>query len=216
MNPHGNWWPLTCKPSMSCGAILCHRHYNNVIMSAVASQFTRVSIDYSAVCSGADQRKHQSSASLAFVRGIHWWPVNSPHIGSVARKMFSFDGVIIIFVHVMAWRLFSVQPLPKSKRTDCRVNPTKHTSVKFQSKYEIVLSRNCFWWFHLQNISYFIQASLCHPVPDPYLYRTEASSSMFKDVWATNDLSSYSFFKCKIIISRFPTVLEELIGIMAV
>ena len=35
------------------------------------------------VCSGADQRKHQSSASLAFVRGIHRWPVNSPHKGPV-------------------------------------------------------------------------------------------------------------------------------------
>ena len=36
---------------------------------------------------GADQRKHQSSASLAFVR----WPVNSPYKGPVARKMFPFD-----------------------------------------------------------------------------------------------------------------------------
>ena len=34
------------------------------------------------------QQKHQSSASLAFVRGIHWWPVNSPHKGSVTRKCF--------------------------------------------------------------------------------------------------------------------------------
>ena len=39
---------------------------------------------------------HQSSASLAFVRGIHMWPVNSPHKGSVTRKMFPFDDVIMI------------------------------------------------------------------------------------------------------------------------
>ena len=45
---------------------------------------------------GADQRKHQSSASLAFVRGIHRWPVNSPHKGPVTRKMFPFDDVIIL------------------------------------------------------------------------------------------------------------------------
>ena len=45
-------------------------HYSDVIMSAVASQITGVSIVYSNVCSGADHRKHQSSASLAFVRGI--------------------------------------------------------------------------------------------------------------------------------------------------
>ena len=44
-------------------------------MSAMASQITGVSIVYSSVYSGADQRKHQNSASLAFVRGIHRWPV---------------------------------------------------------------------------------------------------------------------------------------------
>ena len=54
-------------------------------MSAKASQTTRVSLVWSTVCSGEDQRKHQSSASLAFVRGIHWWPVDSPHKGPVRR-----------------------------------------------------------------------------------------------------------------------------------
>ena len=46
---------------------------------------------------GAGQRKHQSSASLAFVRGIHRSPVNSPHKGSVTRKMFPFDDVIMLW-----------------------------------------------------------------------------------------------------------------------
>ena len=69
-------------------------HYNDVIMSAMASQITSVSIVYPTVCFGADQRK-QNSASLAFVRGIHRWPVNSPHKGPVTRKMFPFDGVIM-------------------------------------------------------------------------------------------------------------------------
>ena len=40
-------------------------------------------------------KKHQSSASLAFVRGIHRWPVNSPHKGPVTRNMFPFDDVIM-------------------------------------------------------------------------------------------------------------------------
>ena len=61
-------------------------------MSTMASQITSV---YSAVYSGADQRKHQSSASLAFVRGIHRSPVNSPHKGPVTRKMSPFDDVIM-------------------------------------------------------------------------------------------------------------------------
>ena len=46
-------------------------HYNDVIMSAMTSQITGVSMVCSTVCSDADQRKQQSSASLAFVRGIH-------------------------------------------------------------------------------------------------------------------------------------------------
>ena len=64
-------------------------------MSVIASQITSVSIVYSTVYPGADQRKHESSASLVFVRGIHRWPVNSPHKGPVTRKMFPFDDVIM-------------------------------------------------------------------------------------------------------------------------
>ena len=70
-------------------------HYSDVIMSAVVSQITSLMIVSSTVYSGADQRKHQSSASLAFVRGIHRWPVNSPHKGPVTRKKFPFDDVIM-------------------------------------------------------------------------------------------------------------------------
>ena len=66
-------------------------HYSDVIMSAMASQITGVSIVCSTVYSGADQRKHQNSASLVFVRGIHRWPVDSPHNGPVTRQMFPFD-----------------------------------------------------------------------------------------------------------------------------
>ena len=54
-------------------------HYSDVIMSTMASQITGVTIVYSTVRSGADQWKHESFASLAFVRGTHRWPVNSPH-----------------------------------------------------------------------------------------------------------------------------------------
>ena len=72
-------------------------HYNDVIMSAMASQLTSLTIVYLTVYSGADQRKHQSSATLAFVWGIHRWPVNSPHKWPVTRKMSQFDGVNMIF-----------------------------------------------------------------------------------------------------------------------
>ena len=63
--------------------IYVYLHYNDVIMSAMASQITGLTIVYPSVYSGADQRKYQSSASLAFVRGIHRRPVNSPHKGPV-------------------------------------------------------------------------------------------------------------------------------------
>ena len=55
-----------------------------------------VSIVYSTVCSGVDQRKYLTFTTLAFVRGIHRWPVDSPHKGPVTRKMFPFDDVIIL------------------------------------------------------------------------------------------------------------------------
>ena len=74
--------------------------YNDVKMGSIASQITSLTIVYSTVYSDADQRKHQSSTSLAFVRAIHGdrWPVT--------RKMFLFDDVIMernIFCDVLEW-----------------------------------------------------------------------------------------------------------------
>ena len=70
-------------------------HYDDVTMSVMASQITSFTIVYSTVYSDPDQRKHQSSASLAFVQGIHRWPVNSPHKWPVTLKMSPFDDVIM-------------------------------------------------------------------------------------------------------------------------
>ena len=64
-------------------------------MGAMVSQVTSLTIVYSTVNSGADQRKHQSYPSLAFVRENHRGPVNSPHKWPVMRKMFPFDDVIM-------------------------------------------------------------------------------------------------------------------------
>ena len=68
-------------------------------MGAIASQITSLTIVYLTVYSGADQSKHQSSASLAFVWGIHRGPVNSPHKWPVTRKMFPLDDVIMALWH---------------------------------------------------------------------------------------------------------------------
>ena len=69
-------------------------------MGAIASQITSLTIVYSTVYSDADERKHQRSTSLAFVRGIHRRPVNSSHKWPKTRKMFPFDDVIILQVCV--------------------------------------------------------------------------------------------------------------------
>ena len=83
-------------------------HYNGVIMGAIASQITSLTIVYSIVYSDADQRKHQSSASLSFVRGIHRGPVNSPHKWPVTRKMFPFDDIIMMkYYDFMKWKHFA-------------------------------------------------------------------------------------------------------------
>ena len=89
-------WPWTMPWTITV-QYRCYRptDHNDVIMSAMSSQITSFMIVSSAVYSGADQRKHQSSVSLAFVRGIRRWPINSPHKGPVTRKLFPFDDVIM-------------------------------------------------------------------------------------------------------------------------
>ena len=83
-----------CPPKLT-GLDAFHYTYIDVIMGAMVSQITCVWSVYSSVCSGVDQWKHQSSASLPFVRGTHRWPVNSPHKGPVTRKILPFDDVIM-------------------------------------------------------------------------------------------------------------------------
>ena len=69
---------IRCYPEPSGWHNKIWVHYNDVIMGAVASIITSLTIVFSIVYSGADQRKHQSSVSLAFVRGIHRWPDEFP------------------------------------------------------------------------------------------------------------------------------------------
>ena len=123
-------------------------HNSDVIMATVTSQITSLTIVYSTVYSGADQRKHQSSASLAFVRGIHRWPVNSPHKGPVTRKMLPFDDVIMWMystnlVAISDWQFFlSLHNIPM---TD--------TNFSFDGFY-IVLQLSDFDQLILPKISY--------------------------------------------------------------
>ena len=122
-SPGGQWVQFICDISSESSRLITlywlhrlvgnsrhHRwhewHYNDVIMGAILSQITSLTIVYSAVYSRANQRKPRSSL-LAFVRGIHRWPVNSPHKWPVTRKMFPFDDVIMrwlqLWCHDGSW-----------------------------------------------------------------------------------------------------------------
>ena len=83
------------------GYVCDHLHYSDVTMGTITSLIN--------VYSDEDQRKHQSSASLAFVRGIPRRPVNSPHKGPVTQKMFPFDDVIMI--HVLITKDISINKI---------------------------------------------------------------------------------------------------------
>ena len=88
---------------LSCFDVLMHpaillSHYADFTMSLMAPQITSISTVCSTVSSGTHQRKHQSHVSLAFVRGIHRWPVDSPHKGPITRKMLPFGDVIMILM----------------------------------------------------------------------------------------------------------------------
>ena len=88
-------YSVTLGPSGAKHKYINTYHYNDVMVDSIRSQITSLTIVYSIVYSDADQRKHQSNASLVFVRLIHRGPVNSPHKWPVTRKMFPFHDVIM-------------------------------------------------------------------------------------------------------------------------
>ena len=127
-------------------------HYNDIIMGALASQITSLTIVYSSVYSGADQRKHQSSASLAFVRGILGRLVNSPHKGPVTRKMFPFGDVIMCGRH----EVIVIVPLSFSYCKQYRVIFSRIiSSVDSTSTYHTVIRLwHRKWKFHIDGVAW--------------------------------------------------------------
>ena len=122
-------------------------HYNDVIMGMIASQINSLTIVYSTVYSEEDQRKHQSYASLAFVRGIHRGPVNSPHKWQVRRKMFPFDDVIMITQMPGAKHVVKVKPIISNISTPamrCWIHLIKNT-YENQIHHFNTLNKMVFW-----------------------------------------------------------------------
>ena len=114
-------------------------HYSDVIITAMASQITCVSIVSSTVCSRADLRKHQSSASLAFVRRTHRWPVGSPHNGSVTLNVFPFDDVIMWY---QAYDYLHDWPNTRevTLRSKCKIHWWQTTAIKQDSANRMHIS----------------------------------------------------------------------------
>ena len=111
-------------------------HYNDVIMGAISSQITSLMIVYSTVYSDPDQRKHQSSASLAFVWGIHRGPVNSPHKWPMTWKMLPFDDVIMCCLSYFRSQCISRHGIDPQTRNISSPASEELTLMNRQSFYE--------------------------------------------------------------------------------
>ena len=133
------------SPHKDAGSISTSLYHHEVPRQGGLFQNVATSLTVEAVYSGADQRKHQSSASLAFVRGIHRWPVNSSHKCPVTRKMFPLDDVIMRWLSMSAnWvSIASCNGLSASShylnqfcRCQCRLENKGHASFGFEANYE--------------------------------------------------------------------------------
>ena len=108
-------------------------------MGAIASQITSLTIVYQIVYSDAGQRKHQSSASLALVRGIHRGPVNSTHKGPATRKMFPFDDVIMDITHDQTYDAkCMVQP---QIRYPTNAQRNEHVIITSKRRFDVIVTR---------------------------------------------------------------------------
>ena len=129
-------------------------------MGALSSLITSLTVIYSTVYSGADQRKHQSSASVAFVRRIRRWPMNSQYDGKwpETRKMFSFDDVIMIKLHLKLSSVVlpSLCPvgwvnwtrLPGMVSVCCYILPSTYTFDKGSILSCCIIQTSQYYWLH--------------------------------------------------------------------
>ena len=137
-------------------------------MSAMTSQITGVSIVCSNVCSGADERTHQSFGSYAFASGIHPWPVDSPHKGPVTQKMFTFDGV------TLKQQIYSV--------STCTLHFGKYVRLTVCMYIFCLCTDRISSIIHDRQISQMHLGLVQNPVQDQYLDHQSKSTSNFEMV----------------------------------
>ena len=150
-------------------------------MGTTTSQITSLTIVYSTVYSGSDQRKHQSSTSQAFVRGIHQWPVNSPHKGPVTRTMFPFDDIIIYELLILeeAIKLWHNR---LRNANQCLVKPLQWCfngcdGISNHQPHDCLL--NCLFRLRSKKTSKLLVISLCDGSPVNSLHKGPVTRTMF-------------------------------------
>ena len=151
-------------------------HYTDVIMTTIASQINSLTVVYSVVYSGADQRKHQSSAALAFVRGIHrdrWIPRTN---GQLRGKCFHL--MTSSCPNEFSWRSIFADGAPMMPDLQCNLcNLCKlaDVSIALIPGRHLIPSTSCTTWFKL-----FASAKMrCH----------EISSEELVEKWTRPEIS---------------------------
>ena len=144
-------------------------------MTAMSSQITWASTVCLVVCSGADHRKHQSSVSLAFVRGIHRSPVNSSHKRPVTRimlplddatmrngngvKTYNFAGCSTVCSNTYPKRIFKAMyhwpsilgiPALRASNVESVFNHLPRTVLFVGSNDIFLMIRVYFWWINIK------------------------------------------------------------------
>ena len=159
----------------------------------MASQITSLTIVYSTLYSDADQRKHQSSVSLAFVRGIHRGPVNSPYKWPVTRKRFPFDDVIMYNQFVTDSHPFSVRD-KWGKFSECKILGPFHWQflLVFQIRWGVHLTAS-----QLQSIRSQQKFVLATILQLSRYFQNAAVITLLESRWEQNEIS-ISDLKCDV------------------
>ena len=160
----------------------------------MASQITSLTIVYLSVYSGADKKKHRSSASLASVLVIHRWPVNSPHKGPANRKMFPFDDVIMSRFAPSQWETALLWLGASLESQPCMLFHHRHIFDVLLAHFLSKFTENAILWRHcriLFNLSLF--SSIIHHIHIKWKMISEAKGKMMKHL---NVLLNVEFIIC--------------------
>ena len=194
---HDNLWPHISKIG-PC-------HYSGIIKSVMASRITSLSIVCQIICSGAYQRKYQGSASLAFLRGIHRWPMDSPHKRPVTREMCPFDDVIMNYfsMHYVSyawyhnkiiWALWRLKPPASWLPVQHLVRACNEAKQRRNSDLMVLYEGNHAKWKRVSNEQI---SEVCRH------YKNSLREPLLGNIWTWCCAKPYDKIRPKILILQF-------------